>query len=361
MSSGFEGVGELMSRFRRILTAAAVIAPLGPLIGGAVPALAQELNLYNSRHYDTDEALYTNFTRATGIRINRIEDSEDKLMERLRAEGRNSPADVFITVDAGRIARATDMGLFQPIQSKVLIDAIQANFRDPQGHWYGFSKRVRVIAYNKAKVQPSELSTYESLADAKWKGRVTVRSSTNVYNQSLTGSVLAARGEAFAETWARGIAANLSRPPRGGDTDQIKAIAAGEGDVAIVNHYYYVRLARSSKADEKAVADKVGIFFPNQAAQGPEGRGAHINISGAGVAANAPNRAAAINFLEYLTTAEAQAIFAEGNTEFPIVKGAKLGTVLAQWGEFKEDQLNAATFGRNNAEALKIMDRAGWK
>jgi len=344
-----------MSRFRRIL-AATVLAPLGCLTGGAVPALAQELNLYNSRHYDSDEVLYANFTKATGIKINRIEDSEDKLIERMRAEGRNSPADVFITVDAGRIARATDMGLFQPIQSKVLNDAIPANFRDPQGHWYGFSKRVRVIAYNKAKVQPSELSTYEALADAKWKGRVTVRSSTNVYNQSLTGAVLAARGEVFAEAWAKGIAANLSRPPRGGDTDQIKAIAAGEGDVAIVNHYYYVRLARSAKADERALADKVGIFFPNQS-----DRGAHINISGAGVAANAPHKEAAIRFLEYLTTPEAQAIFAEGNNEFPIVKAAKLGTALAQWGEFKEDQLNAATFGKNNAEALKIMDRAGWK
>lgn len=345
-----------MSSFRRIATAAALLAPFALTAGGALPAMAQELNLYNSRHYDTDEALYTNFTKATGIKINRIEDSEDKLMERLRAEGRNSPADVFITVDAGRIARATEMGLFQPIQSSVLNNAIPANFRDPNGNWYGFSKRVRVIAYNKAKVQPSELSTYENLADPKWKGRLTVRSSTNVYNQSLTGSILAAKGEAFAENWAKGIAANLSRPPRGGDTDQIKAIAAGEGDVAIVNHYYYARLVRSSKADEKAVADKVGILFPNQS-----DRGAHINISGAGVAANAPNKAAAIRFLEYLTTPEAQAIFAEGNNEFPIVKGAKLGPLLAQWGEFKEDQLNAGTFGRNNAEALKIMDRAGWK
>ncbi len=345
-----------MSHFRRLLTAAVVLAPLALTLGGALPAMAQELNLYNSRHYDTDEALYTNFTKATGIKVNRIEDSEDKLMERMRAEGRNSPADVFITVDAGRIARATEMGLFQPIQSNVLNDSIPANFRDPQGNWYGFSKRVRVIVYNKDKVKPSELSTYEDLADPKWKGRVTIRSSTNVYNQSLTGSILAARGEAFTETWARGIAANLSRPPRGGDTDQIKAIAAGEGDVAIVNNYYYARLVRSTKADEKAVADKVGIFFPNQG-----DRGTHINISGAGVAANAPNKAAAIRFLEYLTTPEAQAIFAEGNNEFPIVKGAKLGPLLAQWGEFKEDRLNAATFGKNNAEALKIMDRAGWK
>ncbi len=346
----------VMSHFRRLLTAAVVLAPLALTLGGALPAMAQELNLYNSRHYDTDEALYTNFTKATGIKVNRIEDSEDKLMERMRAEGRNSPADVFITVDAGRIARAADMGLFQPIQSTVLTDAIPANFRDPQGNWFGFSKRVRVIVYNKDRVKPAELSTYEALADAKWKGRVTIRSSTNVYNQSLTGSILAAKGEAFTENWAKGIAANLSRPPRGGDTDQIKAIAAGEGDVAIVNNYYLARLMRSTKADEKAVADKVGIFFPNQG-----DRGTHINISGAGVAANAPNKAAAIRFLEYLTTPEAQAIFAEGNNEFPIVRGAKLGPLLAQWGEFKEDRLNAATFGKNNAEALKIMDRAGWK
>jgi iron(III) transport system substrate-binding protein len=349
-----------MSVLRRLSAAAAVLVPLATL-GAAGPLAAAELNLYNSRHYDTDEALYANFTRATGIKINRIEDSEDKLMERMRAEGRNSPADVLVTVDAGRLGRAVEMGLLQPAKSKALEEAIPANLRHPDGYWYGFSKRVRVIVYNKDRVKPSDLKSYEDLADPKWKGRIAIRSSTNVYNQSLTGALLAAHGEAKTEAWARGIVANMVRPPRGGDTDQIKAIAAGEGDVAVVNNYYYARLVRSAKPDEKAIADKVGIFFPNQGAQGPEGRGTHVNISGAGVAANAPNKDAAIKFLEYLATPEAQAIFAEGNNEFPAIKGAKLSPLLAQWGEFKEDKVDAALFAKNNAEALKIMDRAGWK
>jgi iron(III) transport system substrate-binding protein len=343
-----------MSVLRRALAAAAVLAPL--TAGAAGPLAAAELNLYNSRHYDTDEALYANFTKATGIKINRIEDTEDKLMARMQAEGRNSPADVLITVDAGRLGRAQEMGLLQPVKSQALEAAIPANLRHPDGYWYGFSKRVRVIVYAKDRVQASDLKSYEDLADPKWKGRVLVRSSTNVYNQSLTGALLAAHGAAKTEEWVKGLVANFARPPRGGDTDQIKAIAAGEGDVAIVNNYYYARLALSAKADDKAIADKVGIFFPNQG-----DRGTHVNISGAGVAANAPNKEAAIKFLEYLATPEAQAHFAAGNNEFPVVKGAKLSPILQQWGEFKEDKVDAALFARNNAEALKIMDRAGWK
>jgi iron(III) transport system substrate-binding protein len=323
---------------------------------GVAAAQAAELNLYTSRHYDTDEAFYANFTRATGIKINRIEDSEDKLMERMRAEGRNSPADVFVTVDAGRLGRAKEMGLFQPIRSAALESAIPANLRDPDRNWFGFSKRARVIIYAKDRVKPTDLKSYEDLADPKWKGRIAIRSSTNVYNQSLTGALLAAHGESWTETWAKGIVANLARPPRGGDTDQIKAIAAGEGDIAVTNNYYYARLVLFSKPEEKAIADKVGIYFPNQL-----DRGTHVNISGAGVAAHAPNRDAAIKFLEYLASRDAQRLFAEGNNEFPVIKDALLTPLLKSWGEFKEDTISAAVYAKNNAEALKIMDRAGWK
>jgi iron(III) transport system substrate-binding protein len=342
-----------MHPFRFALAALAMVASVG---ADGPAAAAAELNLYSSRHYDTDEALYANFTKATGIKINRIEAGEDQLMERMRAEGRNSPADVFITVDAGRLWRAQELGLLQPVRSAVLEAAIPAYLRDPDGHWFGLSKRARVIVYAKDRVKPADLKSYEDLADPKWKGRVLVRSSTNVYNQSLAGALLAAYGETQTEAWIKGLVANFARPPRGGDTDQIKAVAAGEGDVAIVNHYYYARLALSAKPEDKAVADKVGLFLPNQAE-----RGTHVNISGAGVAANAPNKAAAVRFLEYLASPEAQAIFALGNNEYPIVKGVKMPPLLARWGEFREDTVSAAAFARNNAAALKVMDRAGWK
>jgi iron(III) transport system substrate-binding protein len=331
------------------------------LVAAVAPAGAAEVNIYSARHYDTDEALYTNFTKATGIKVNRIEAGEDQLLERMRAEGRNSPADVLITVDAGRLWRAQENGLLQPLKSAVLEAAIPANLRDPEGHWFALSKRARVLVYAKDRVKPADLNSYEDLADPKWKGRILVRSSTAVYNQSLTGAVLAADGEAKTAAWIRGLVANFARPPRGGDTDQIMAAAAGEGDVAIVNHYYYARLALSSKPEDKAAAAKVAIFFPNQDGPNQTGRGAHVNISGAGIAANAPNKANAVKFLEYLVTPEAQLIFAVGNNEYPIVKGVAMPKLLAEWGEFKEDPSNAAVFARNNAEALKLMDREGWK
>jgi iron(III) transport system substrate-binding protein len=334
----------------------ALIGVAVSLAAAAGPVRAAEVNIYSARHYDTDEALYTNFTAATGIKVNRIEAGEDQLLERMRAEGRNSPADVVITVDAGRLWRAQENGLLQPLKSTVLEEAIPANLRDPEGHWFALSKRARVLVYAKDRVKPTDLKSYEDLADPKWKGRVLVRSSTAVYNQSLTGAVLAADGEAKTAEWIRGLVANFARPPRGGDTDQITAAAAGEGDVAIVNHYYYARLATSSKPEDKAVAAKVALFFPNQ-----DGRGTHVNISGAGIAANAPNKANAVKFLEYLVTPEAQSIFAVGNNEYPIVKGVAMPKLLAEWGEFKEDPSNAAVFARNNAEALKLMDREGWK
>lgn len=323
---------------------------------GSLFAANRVLNLYSARHYDTDNAIYEGFTKKTGIRVNLVEADADKLIERIKSEGANSPADVLITVDAGRLWRAQEAGLLQPVNSMVLRRAIPASLREPQGHWFGFTRRARVIVYNKDRVKPSELSTYEDLADPKWKGRIIVRSSSHVYNQSLAGSVLAKHGAQKTEEWARGLVANFARQPEGNDTAQIKAVAAGLADLALVNTYYVPRLAKSTKQEEKDIASKVGVFFPNQ-----NDRGTHINISGGGVLKTAPNRDAAIQFLEYLASKEAQQIFAASNNEYPAVAGVPVDSVLDGYGKFKEDSLNAAVYGRNNAEALKIMDRAGWK
>jgi len=325
----------------------------------AGPATAQEkvLNLYSSRHYQTDEALYSGFTKLTGIKINRIEAGEDALIERIRNEGARSPADVLITVDAGRLWRAEQLGLFQSVKSPVLDARIPESFREPGGHWYGFSLRARVIAYNKEKVRPQEIQTYEELADPKWKGRVCMRSSTNIYNLSLMGALIDHLGEARAEAWAKNVRANLAVEPKGGDTDQLKAVAAGQCDVTVSNQYYYARLARSEKPEEKQVAERVGIVFPNQKTWGT-----HVNISGAGVLKNAPNRDAAIKFLEYLASDEAQRYFADGNNEWPVVAKVKLDNpVLNSLGDFKRDRLNVAVLGKNQPSSQKIYDRVAWK
>jgi iron(III) transport system substrate-binding protein len=330
---------------------------LAALLAGSASAQGQVLNLYSSRHYQTDEALYANFTKQTGIKINRIEGGEDPLIERIRNEGARSPADVLITVDAGRLWRAEQVGLFQPVKSATLESRIPANLREPSGLWYGFSTRARVIAYNKAKVQAGEIRNYEDLADAKWKGRVCMRSSTNVYNLSLLGALIDHLGEAKAEAWAQSVRNNLAQEPKGGDTDQLKAVAAGQCDVTVSNQYYYARLLRSSKPDEREVGEKIGIVFPNQATWGT-----HVNISGAGVLKNAPNREAAIKFLEYLASDEAQRYFADGNNEWPAVKSVKVDNpVLKMLGEFKQDPLNVAVLGKNQPSSQKVYDRVAWK
>lgn len=314
------------------------------------------LNLYSARHYNTDEALYENFTAQTGIRINRVDAEGDPLLERMKAEGANSPADVFISVDAGRIEAARRAGLLQPIKSSVLDAAVPAHLRDPDGTWYGFSKRARVIMYSRQRAKAADVTTYEELADPKLKGKVAIRSSNNVYNQSLTGSILAAHGEEKTEAWCRGLVANFARSPRGGDRDQFIAVAAGEADFAVANTYYLVNMLRSSKPEEAAIGDRIGVVFPNQ-----KDRGTFINVSGGGVAAHARNRDAAIRFLEYLVGPQAQAYFADGNSEYPVVAGAAVNSKLAELGAFREDRLNARVYAENNAAALRIMDRAGWK
>jgi iron(III) transport system substrate-binding protein len=334
-----------------VLSAAAVFA--------ALSASAQDkvLNLYSSRHYQTDEALYTGFTKATGIKINRIEAGEDALIERIRNEGERSPGDVLVTVDAGRLWRAEQLGMFQPIKSEVLEKRIPASLREPGGHWYGFSTRARLIAYSKMKVKAGEIQSYEDLADPKWKGRVCMRSSTSIYNLSLMGALIDHLGEQKAEQWAQGVRANLAVEPKGGDTDQLKNVAAGQCDVTISNQYYYARLLRSQKPDERQVGERIGIVFPNQKTWGT-----HVNISGAGVMKHAPNREAAIKFLEYLAGDEAQRYFADGNNEWPVVAGVKIDNpVLSGFPDFKRDPLNVAVFGKNQPDSQKIYDRVAWK
>jgi iron(III) transport system substrate-binding protein len=328
-------------------------------LAAAATAQAQEnvVNVYSGRHYQTDEALYAGFTKATGIKVNRIEASEDAIIERIRNEGARSPADVMITVDAGRLWRAEQLGLFQPVKSATLESRIPASLREPGGHWFGFSTRARLIAYNKARVKEGEIKSYEDLADPKWKGRVCMRSSSNIYNLSLMGALIDHLGEQKAEQWAQGVRANLAQDPKGGDTDQLKFVAAGQCDVTISNQYYYARLARSQKPDEKEVASKIGLVLPNQASWGT-----HVNISGAGVLKNAPHRENAVKFLEYLASDDAQRYFADGNNEWPVVKSIKVDNpVLNALGDFKRDSVNVAVFGKNQPGSQKIYDRVAWK
>ncbi len=329
----------------------------GLALGLSSGAVAQELNIYSSRHYQSDEALYSGFTKLTGIKVNRIEAGEDALIERLRNEGARSPADVLITTDAGRLWRAQQIGLLQAVRSAALAERIPQSFRETEGYWFGFSMRARVIAYNKSKVKREDLGSYAALAEPKWKHRICVRSATHIYNLSLMGAMIEHLGEAKAEAWARAVRENLARDPRGGDTDQIKGVAAGECDVALANHYYYARLARSEKPDDRAIADKVGLVFPDQ-----PGPGTHVNISGAGVVKNAPHRDAAIRFLEYLASDDAQRYFADGNNEWPVVASVRASNpVLADLGPFRYDPLNVSALGRNQAAAQRIFDRVGWK
>lgn len=322
----------------------------------AQPAFADtELNLYSARHYQTDEALYANFTRQTGIRINRIEAKEDELLERLRNEGAQSPADVFITVDATRLAKADELDLFAPVISRVLKERIPAHLCSSD--WFAFSTRARVILYNKKHVKAADVANYEDLADPKLKGQVCTRSGAHPYNLSLLASMVSHLGEQKAEAWARGMVANFARAPRGGDTDQIKAVAAGECGVAISNSYYFARMMRSTKPEDRKVVEAVGVVWPNQAA-----RGTHINVSGGGMLKHAPHKAAAVKFLEYLASDDAQRYFADGNNEWPVVASVKTDNpALTALGSFKADTLSIPALAKNVVTAQKIADRVGWK
>ena len=324
---------------------------------GAQPAEEPVLNLYSARHYQTDEALYSNFTKQTGIKINRIEAGDEQLIERLKSEGANSPADVLLIVDASRIAQADQLGLFQPVKSKLLDERIPAHLRDPEGDWFAFSSRGRILVYNRSMMKPQDVATYASLADPVNKGKVCTRSGSHPYNLSLIASQISHVGEAKAEAWAKGVVANLARKPQGGDTDQIKAVAAGECGVAVSNTYYYARLLRSTKPEDQEIVAKTGVVWPDQA-----GAGTHINISGGGVLKHAPHRQNAIRFLEYLAGDQAQIYFADGNNEWPTVKSVSVtNPALEKMGTFKADVLPIATLGSQTPAAQKIVDRVGWR
>jgi iron(III) transport system substrate-binding protein len=343
----------IKSLLSAVSAALAVCVALAP---SASHAQQKVLNLYSSRHYQTDEALYSNFEKATGIKINRIEGTEDPLIERMKNEGDKSPADVLITVDMGRLLKAQESGLFQPIKSAVLEEKIPRELRSADGTWFGFSVRARPIYYAKGKVDPKQIANYEDLADPKFKGKICTRAGNHPYMISMLSSIIAANGAAKAETWAKAVVGNMARSPKGGDTDQIKGIASGECEIAVGNTYYFARLLKSDKADDKAVVEKVGVVFPNQA-----NRGAHINISGAGVAKYAPNKDAAIKFLEYLVSPEAQNYFANGNNEYPVAGKVTDNAALQAMGEFKRDPLPMDTVGKNYTAAAQIFDRVGWK
>ena len=313
------------------------------------------LNLYSARHYQTDEALYANFTKQTGIKINRIEGKEEELLERIKNEGANSPADVFITVDAARLEIADSLGLFAPVKSKLLEERIPDNLRTPT--WMAFSTRARVIVYNKVAVKAEDVQYYEDLASPKLKGQVCSRSGAHPYNLSLGSALISHDGEAKAEEWARGVVANFARSPKGGDTDQLRAVAAGECGVTISNTYYLVRLMRSDKPEDRKVVQAIGVAWPNQ-----KSWGTHVNISGAGVLKNAPNKDAALKFMEYLASDEAQGYFANGNNEWPVVKSAVVkNPELDALGKFKADTLPIGQLAKNTALAQKIFDRAGFR
>lgn len=317
---------------------------------------AGEVNLYSSRHYDTDLALYDDFTEATGIKVNLIEADADALIERIKSEGEYSPADILITVDAGRLWRAEEADIFAPVESDVLESRLPANVRHPDGLWFGLSKRARVIIYNKEAGKPEPLATYQDLANPVHQGKVCIRSSSNIYNISLMASIISHEGVEAAEAWARGVVANFARPPQSNDSGQIQAVASGECGIALVNTYYLARLGASEDPADRAVFDAVEVVFPNQ-----ETTGTHVNISGAGLVKSAPNRENAIQFLEYLTQDQAQSYLANGNNEYPVVEGVAPKSVVSAMGDFREDTLNAAELGRNQAEAVQVFDRAGWR
>ncbi|WP_029033175.1 Fe(3+) ABC transporter substrate-binding protein [Salinimicrobium terrae] len=315
-----------------------------------------EVNVYTHRHYAADQELFKQFEEKTGIKVNVINANADELIQKMKIEGEHSPADVLITVDAGRLTRAKDQELLQTIDSEILDNTIASHLKDPDNQWFGLTKRARIVAYAPERVDSTQLSTYEDLATEKWEDRILIRSSENIYNQSLLASIIAHSGEAAAKEWAEGMVESMARAPKGNDRDQVKAVVAGEGDIAIVNTYYIGNLLNSENPEEVKAGESVKIFFPNQ-----EGRGTHINVSGAGVARNAPNKENAIKFIEFLVSKEAQEVFANSNYEYPVNEEVEPAQLLQSWGEFKEDRLNLSELGEHNKEAVLIFDEAGWK
>ena len=334
------------------------------LAAAAVSAQAQEINLYSARHYSTDEALYTNFTKATGIKINRVDADDAGILARLKAEGSASPADVILLVDAARLYKGEVDGLFLPVKSAVLDEAIPAQLRakptaEGATPWFGLSTRARVVVYDKIKVKKEDVDTYEELGDPKNKGKLCIRSGSHPYNLSLFGAVTEHLGEAKAEAWLKGMVDNMARAPKGGDTDQIKGVAAGECQIAVTNTYYLARMMRSTKPEDRAVVERVGVVFPNQATYGT-----HVNVAGGAVARHSKNQAHAVKFLEYLASAEAQDYFANGNNEWPVAKGVKVSNAALQamtGGSFKSETIPISAVGANQVKVQQMLDRVGFK
>lgn len=332
-----------------------LLAPL--LFASGAPEQEEEVvNVYSHRHYDTDRALYDAFTEETGIEVRVVEAGADELIQRLDAEGERTEADLLITVDAARLNRAKSMGLLQRVSSELLEERVPNHLRDEEGEWFALTKRARIIAYHRERSDRSILSTYEALANPEYGDAIAIRSSSNVYNQSLMASIIAHNGEEAARQWAAGVVENMARDPQGGDRDQLRAIAAGEADYAVVNTYYIGQMLNSSDPQEREVGEQIGVFFPNQ-----QGRGAHVNVSGAGVTRHAGNRENAIRLLEFLTSEEAQQQYAQANYEYPVVDGVALAPSVASWGEFEEDSLDLSLLGEYNDDAVRIFDEVGWQ
>ena len=337
--------------FRILLSSALIIAGFAESANAA-----SEVNVYSARKEALIKPLLKRFTKETGITVNLVTGKADALLKRLESESRNTPADILITTDAGRLYRAQQANVLQAVQSKTLNQIIPANYRDPEGYWYGLSVRARPIFYARNKVKASDLSTYEDLADKKFKGRICIRSSNNIYNQSLIASMIEAKGIQATEKWASNLVKNMARPPRGGDRDQIRAAASGQCDIAIANTYYFGAMLSGKKKKDITAASKMAVFWPNQ-----NDRGTHVNISGAGVTKYAAHRENAVKLLEFLANKDSQKWYAETNHEYPIRKDVAASELLKSWGSFKSDAINLSILGKNNPDAVKLMDRAGWK
>ena len=316
---------------------------------------SKEITIYTHRHYDSDKTIFANFEKETGIKVNVVKANADELLQKLEAEGKQSPADVLLTIDAGRLVRAKQKNLLQTAQSEIINKSVPENLRDDENFWFSLTKRARIIVYDKNKVNPEDLSTYEDLTNPKWNGKVLIRSSSNIYNQSLLASIIANNGQDSAKQWAAGLVQNMARVPKGNDRDQVKAILAGEGEIGIINTYYLGKLINSKDSLEVEAGNSVGVFFLNQ-----EDRGAHINVSGIGVAKYAPNKEYAIKFIEYLVSKDVQEIFAKANYEYPVNKKASASDLLKSWGDFKEDNLPLSKLGELNKDAVIIFDEVAW-
>ena len=328
----------------------------GTILVSSMAYATSEVNVYSHRHYDSDKRLFKMFEEKTGIKVNVVNAKANELIKRLEKEGRNSPADLLITADVGRLYLAEKKGLLKSVNSELLEKIIPTNLRDEHNKWFGLTKRARVIVYNKDKVNPSELSTYEDLTTPKWHKKILVRKSSNIYNQSLLASFIASQGEEKAKEWAKGIVNNMARTPAGSDRDQMKAVVAGVGDVAIVNTYYVGKLLNSKKKNEVYVGKKIGVFFPNQS-----GRGTHVNISGIAMTKSSKNQENAVKLMEFLVSPKAQTIFANANYEYPVNQAVKPSKLLQSWGDFKEDKTPLYKFGQYNAKAVKIFNEVNWK